>query len=108
MSAPARAAIDAAMSEKDFQRQVLDLAKAEGWIVYHTNDSRRSHPGFPDLVLLRGPQLLFLELKTERGKATPAQVSWINRLDAAKRVEAAVARPSNWPDIERALTSRAR
>ncbi len=96
------------MSEKDFQRQVLDLAKAEGWMAYHTNDSRRSHPGFPDLVLLRGPQLIFLELKSEKGKLSPTQVSWIRRLDAVKRVEAAVARPSNWPDIERALTSRAR
>ena len=107
-NAAARKVMDGAMSEKDWQIQVLDLAQNCGWKAYHTFDSRRSNPGFPDLVLVRGVQVLCLELKTEKGVVSDAQQEWIDKLDKAKRVEAAVARPSNWPDIERALTSRAR
>ena len=46
---------------------VVDLARTLGWRVYHTYDSRRSQPGFPDLVLVR-ERILFLELKSETGK----------------------------------------
>ncbi len=104
----ARDELDAAMTEKDWQTQVVKLAKAQGWHVYHTQDSRRSEPGFPDLVMVRGVQVIFLELKTETGKVTDAQAEWIGKLGKVKRVDAAVARPSQWPDIERALTARAR
>lgn len=41
-----------AVMEKVFQAQVLDLAHLSGWLCYHTHNSRRSAPGFPDLVLV--------------------------------------------------------
>ena len=41
------------ISEKDFQQQVKDLARMLGWKTYHTYDSRRSDPDFPDLVMAR-------------------------------------------------------
>ena len=50
------------------------------WRYYHTRDSRRSAAGFPDLVLVRGPRLIFAELKTERGKLTADQVAWLEDL----------------------------
>ncbi len=43
------------MTEADFQGQVVELAQLHRWHVYHTFDSRRSHAGFPDLLLLKGP-----------------------------------------------------
>ena len=33
------------ISEKEFQATVIEYAKACGWKVYHTYDSRRSDPG---------------------------------------------------------------
>lgn len=67
-------------SEAAFQRQVLNLAEFYGWRSYHTHDSRRSQPGFPDLVLVRGVELIFAELKTEKGRVRPEQAEWIQAL----------------------------
>jgi len=48
------------ITEKDFMRQVMELAKLYGYLAYHTHNSQRSQPGFPDLVLLRPSRLVFL------------------------------------------------
>ena len=58
---------------------LLDLY---GWRWYHTHDSRRSRPGFPDYVALRGPELLFIELKAERGRVKAQQREWLDELGA--------------------------
>jgi hypothetical protein len=94
------------LSEKDFQKQVLDLARLYGWKVAHFHDSRRQvkpgvfvgdkdAAGFPDLVLVRPPELLFMELKRELGKTTELQDEWLASLRACG-LEAEVVRPSNW------------
>lgn len=68
------------MTEKQLQQHVLDLARLLGWRAYHTFDSRHSAAGFPDLVLIKPPRLLFVELKSDKGKLSSAQVEWINDL----------------------------
>ena len=55
-------------SEEDFAETVIELFRLNNWIVYHTRDSRRSEPGFPDLVMARPPVLLFAEIKNEKGR----------------------------------------
>jgi hypothetical protein len=50
------------------------------WRIYHTRMSKGSHAGFPDLVLVRPPRLVFVELKTETGKLTRAQEDWMDDL----------------------------
>jgi hypothetical protein len=70
------------LTEKAWQRQLVDLARQLGWTVYHTYDSRRSQPGFPDLVLVRD-RVLYVELKREQGKLTDAQAGWLDKLIAA-------------------------
>ena len=67
------------MKEREFQSQVVSLAKRLGYSVYHTYDSRRSEPGFPDLVCVRD-RVIFVELKTEKGRLSAAQRTWIERL----------------------------
>jgi hypothetical protein len=96
------------MSERDFQSAITAYARATGWRVYHNPDSRRSEPGFPDLVLLNGTQrrLVFAELKTESGVLRAAQREWIADLEAvAQPPETHVWRPLHWArgDIERTL-----
>jgi hypothetical protein len=89
-------------TEKQFMAQVVQLARLCSWMVYHTHDSRRSAAGFPDLVLLRGAEMVAAELKAGRGRTTPEQDAW---LAAFGRAGAAVFvwRPADWPEIERVL-----
>ena len=91
------------ISEKDFQDTVVTLAKQMGWKVYHTYDSRRSEPGFPDLVLVKD-RIMFIELKSWDGKETPAQAEWMRALGHAEGL-VAIWRPQHWDWIESALTS---
>ena len=90
-------------SEKDFQAAVLQLAHLTGWLAYHTFDSRRSPPGYPDLTLVRGDRIIFAELKTDTGKATQDQETWLAALGAVPGIKAALWRPRDWSAIETTL-----
>lgn len=68
------------MSEADLQSAVIDLAKLRGYLCYHTHDSRRSAPGFPDLVFARRDRLVFAELKSDKGRLSDAQSKWLATL----------------------------
>mgnify|MGYP003677610739 FL=1 len=75
-----------AISEAQFQKQVIQLAQLLGWRVAHFRAAQTSRgwrtpvaadgAGFPDLVLARRGQLIFAELKTQRGKLSNAQECW--------------------------------
>lgn len=94
------------ISEKDFQdKHVIPYATGRGWLVYHTYDSRKSKPGYPDLTMLRpdlcqGP--VWAELKDETGKLTKDQEKW---RDAILKAAGAwyLWRPSDWSEIKRIL-----
>ena len=90
------------LSEKQLQSQIVQYAKLRGWRVYHTYDSRRSTAGFPDLVLVRDNHLIFAEIKSNRGKVTPEQRSWIEALTRTQ-CEIHVWRPDDWDYIETLL-----
>lgn len=102
------------VSEAAFQEAIIELAKLNGWLVHAerpapTQDSWRTpiqgDPGYPDLCLVRPPTVLFLELKSEKGKIRPEQVQWIGQINRCQvGVEAHVCRPSDWPLIESLLT----
>jgi len=81
---------------------VVAMAKALGWLCYHTYDARRCEPGFPDLVMLRPPRLVFAELKTARGRVKAAQQTWLDALRAAG-AEAYLWRPGDADEVEAAL-----
>lgn len=84
------------MTERELQESVLHTAQVMGWLTYHTYDSRRSTPGFPDLVLLRPPRLLFAELKSARGQLSRHQVLWLSLLEAVPAVEVETWTPTDW------------
>ncbi len=90
------------VTEKQFQRQILDLAHLMGWRTYHTWSSVHSAPGFPDLVLVRGPRCIFVEVKRAGANPTPAQTEWLEALRQTGN-EVYIWRPDDWPDIERTL-----
>lgn len=88
------------ITEKAWMAQVIELAQRLKWAVYHTHDSRRSAPGFPDLVMLRDGRMIVCELKTLRGKLTDDQRFWLDQFaqcDGVERVE--VWRPNQLQEI---------
>lgn len=81
------------VNEKALQNAVVELAKLYGWRVHHTRPAQmpsgkwatpiQGHAGFPDLVLLRPPEILFVELKSAIGRTSPQQDEWLADLTAA-------------------------
>ena len=87
------------MREADLMATVVQAARYLGYAVYHTADSRRSQPGFPDLTLVRDGRLVFLELKTEKGRVRPEQEIWLEMLAEVPGVVARVVRPADLDEI---------
>jgi hypothetical protein len=101
-----------ATTEAALQNQVIAMCEAFKLWVYHTHDSRRSNPGFPDLVILGTGGHMFRELKSATGKVTVEQQAWLDDLKA-HAADADVWRPEDWRTgrIERelrALSDRSR
>jgi hypothetical protein len=90
------------MTERQWLGVVLATASRSGWETYHTHDSRRSQPGFPDLVLIRPPEMITAELKTNRGQLTANQSLWLALL-AACAIEIHVWRPRDFDLVCRRL-----
>lgn len=94
------------LTEADFQTMIVDRARALGWLVHHDRGDYRQciagDPGFPDLVLARGGRVLFVEVKSEKGKVTDAQYGWLTAL-SGEGIEAGVWWPHMWPEIGRVL-----
>lgn len=80
------------------------VASTAGWEVYHTYSSKRSEPGFPDVVLTDGESLLMMELKDNRGKPTLDQARWLQLLAHTGKVETGIWRPRDFPAIVARLT----
>lgn len=90
------------MPEDMLLGKIVRFARRHGWLAYHTYDSRRSEKGFPDLVLVRGDRVIFAELKSAKGKLSPAQEKWRDGLLQAV-AEWHLWRPADWPEIEETL-----
>ena len=86
------------LTEAQLKARVLELAHAAGWMVYHRPARWQTNgggSGYPDLTLVRHGEVLWLELKQEKGKLTDAQEAWMAALPAGL---AYVIRPSNVED----------
>lgn len=86
-------------TEAQFQQVVMSAARRLGWRIYHTHDSRRSQPGFPDLVLVHTLHgVLWRELKRAKGgRVSPEQAEWLEHLTIAGQ-DARIWRPQDWLD----------
>jgi len=89
------------ISEKAFQWRIVEMASKLGWKTYHTFDSRRSTPGFPDLVLVRD-RVIYAEIKTERGTLSVMQSIWLDILKNAGQ-ECYVWKPSDYATVQEIL-----
>lgn len=89
-------------TEGIFVNRILTTAREKGWLAYHTHDSRGSAAGFPDIVMVRPPRVVFAECKTDdtaRSKTTEAQDTWLAALGACPAVERYLWRYKDWQQI---------
>ena len=97
------------MTETQWQNTIVETAQRFGWRAAHfrraqVRQGRYATPvaydaaGFPDLVLVTEGRILFVELKTDRGRVSPEQRAWHEWLEAAGQ-DVRVWRPRDW-DVE--------
>lgn len=75
------------MTEAELRASVVHLAHALGWRVFSLPIARTVRPvkdavGYPDLTLARNGDVLWIELKTDRGQLSPQQEAWRRDLPA--------------------------
>ena len=101
----ARQVILESIGEKAWQAQVEEWLKRGGWLYIHQFDSRRSNPGFPDVLAIRGRRLLAIELKAKRKKPGFWQDVWLTafRELGCEHVEVYVWRPFDELEVRRVL-----
>lgn len=96
------------MSEANFTNTVIEMAMTFGWRVAHFRPAETKkgwrtamtgHIGFPDLVLARHEQVMFVELKSDTGKMRPDQEAWAKAIGPNFQVW----RPGDLKKIERLL-----
>lgn len=108
------------MNEAEFTETVIQMAKLYGWHVAHFRPSKdrkgewrtamSGDPGFPDLVMARNGQVLFIELKSATGVTSPEQDGWLQALAAPAAAHGnyvRVWRPQDLDQIKRLLGARA-
>lgn len=108
-----------AISERAFTAQIIQLAHLYKWRVAHFRPALTQRgrwvtavqgdgAGFPDLVMVRGDRVIFVELKTAKGKLSEQQERWYMDLLAwsahlGKAALVTVWRPADFEEIEREL-----
>jgi hypothetical protein len=96
------------VTEAQFTDTLIEMAMLRRWRVFHARPARtaqgwrtatQGHKGWPDLALARGGVFLGAELKTERGKPSDDQLSWLSELGDHGRLW----RPRDIDEIEETL-----
>jgi hypothetical protein len=104
-------------TEKEFQQWLTGVAEKHGWMVNHVRPAlvkgrwvtNTTLKGWPDLTLIRPPQLLFLELKRDRqavADAPPEQQQVIAALQQCPGVLAYIVCPDDMPHLARILGTK--
>lgn len=95
-----------AVSERKWQDTVVGICHARKYLVFHTHDSRRCTPGFPDLILIHPgkKRMVVAELKTVSGQIDEAQQIWLHGFSqVATRPQVYVWRPGELEEINNVL-----
>jgi hypothetical protein len=104
-------------SEAEFQKELIKKLQGIGWLVCEFRKARvmknrkdvyrtpfgADGEGFPDLVAVKPPQVLFIENKSENGTASPVQIRWLLALGKCPGVEVHVLKPSDTEKINEIL-----
>ena len=105
-------------TEAACRKAIIQAAMYAGWRVHCPRTARtgagghltadEGHQGWPDLAMVRGHQLVCIELKRDKtGRMRPGQPEWKDALNAVPGVTALVVWvPSGQDALIKALTSR--
>lgn len=102
------------LTERDFQRQITDLAELRGWEWFHVRSARTLDSwrtpgsgtmaqGWPDLVLVKGKRIIFMEVKGSGGRLSAHQERIMGVLGDVAEFYAVW--PTDWAFIERELAT---
>ncbi len=91
------------MSEAELRAAVVALAKRAGWLVFSLPIAKTRRPvkdavGYPDLTLARDHDVLWIELKAEKGELSTDQWRWFDNLPRML-----IIRPQDLDDLDRVL-----
>jgi hypothetical protein len=107
MPSPDRALVLSRVSEAEFQRWLIDLARRNGWRIHAYHDSRTqdwgADSGWPDLFLARDERAVAAELKDARGRVRGSQKLWQAVLGGVPGIEVYVWRPGDEQQIREVL-----
>ena len=112
-------------TEAACRKAIIEAAMFAGWRIHCPRAARlkdaddgeqkwvtadEGHPGWPDLAMVRGHQLVCIELKRDKtGRMRPGQLEWKDALSNVPGVTALVVWvPSGQDALIKALTSRQR
>lgn len=87
--------------EIPFMNKLVGFAEKLGLLVFHVVNSKESHKGFPDLIIVGWGGIVFAELKTDAGTLEPDQEVWqfaLNRIATLSfgLIQVVVWRPSDF------------
>lgn len=95
-------------SEREFQDLIVDLARANGWKIFHLYHSVRGGGGFPDLTLVHAAskRLVYAELKLNHKSIRPVQREWLDTLRCIDGVEVYIWRPRDAEKIMEVISGK--
>lgn len=71
------------LKEKDIRNQIQDYLRWQGWFVFYNLQGLGCYPGLSDLVAVKDGRVIFLEIKTPRGRQSKKQKEFQRDLEEA-------------------------
>tara|TARA_Y100000310_G_scaffold64447_1_gene59963 strand:- start:198 stop:542 length:345 start_codon:yes stop_codon:yes gene_type:complete len=106
------------VTEDEWQQTLIDIAHTYGWRVAHFRKAmtlagnwitpvQAEGKGFPDLVLAKtGHALVLIEVKSQKGRLSPAQQEWQKVLETIPEILYLVVRPSDYEEVKEVLSQK--
>lgn len=61
------------MTEKEIVKELRKYWKQNGWYVIRNQQNIGSHKGLSDFTIIKGGIVIFVEVKSDKGRQSPAQ-----------------------------------
>lgn len=71
------------INETDIKNQIKDYLYLRGWFNFPLTAGMGSYPGLPDRIAVKNGRVLFIEVKTAKGKQSPKQEEFEDRIKEA-------------------------
>lgn len=69
--------------EQKIKKEIKQYLRLYGWFVFHIHSqSKYAYPGISDLIAIKDGVTLFLEVKTDKGVLSSAQIEFRNNVES--------------------------